>query len=227
MDDDVTRVVSPARASGGRHQRSLSTPVDVVLAAALERELAGDGRGTFRSSSFAPGPLDANGRGVSSAVVADALATRGDDDGDGGAFAGLDLQQATSLALELGTLPVEYPGDAPLETLHDGGLRVMHDALFDEAVPVDVREIALRDPKRARRILANRQSAARSKERKQRYVQSLNERFATLEEEEKALIMEAEALATAVATRRWGRRIARWRCCSRRNRKALGARERA
>lgn len=75
----------------------------------------------------------------------------------------------------------------------------MHDALFDEAVPVDVREIALRDPKRARRILANRQSAARSKERKQRYVQSLNERFATLEEEEKALIMEAEALATAVA----------------------------
>lgn len=121
MDDDVARVVSPARASGGRHQRSLSTPVDVVLAAALERELAGDGRGTFSSSSFAPGRLDANGRGVSSAVVADALATRGD--GDGGAFAGLDLEQATSLALELGTLPVEYPGDAPLETLHDGGLR--------------------------------------------------------------------------------------------------------
>lgn len=199
MDDDVARVVSPARASGGRHQRSLSTPVDVVLAATLERELAGDGRGAFYlSSSFAPGPLDANGRGVSSAVVADALATRGD--GDGGAFAGLDLEQAKALALELGTLPVEYPGDAPVETLNDGGFRVMHDALFDEAVPVDVREIALRDPKRARRILANRQSAARSKERKQRYVQSLNERFATLEEEEKALIMEAEALATAVAT---------------------------
>ena len=199
MDDDVTRVVSPACASGGRHQRSLSTPSDVVLAATLERQLAGDGRGACRSSSFAPGPLDANGRGVSSAVVADALATRGD--GDGGAFAGLDLEQATALALELGTLPVDYPGDAPVERLNDGSC-VMYNAPFDEAVPVDLREIALRDPKRARRILANRQSAARSKQRKQRYVQSLNERFATLEEEEKALIMKAEALTTAVATMR-------------------------
>ncbi|KAL9231689.1 hypothetical protein vseg_006884 [Gypsophila vaccaria] len=44
-------------------------------------------------------------------------------------------------------------------------------------------EIALNDPKRAKRILANRQSAARSKERKMRYISELEHKVQTLESE--------------------------------------------
>uniref|UniRef100_A0A2P2MES3 BZIP domain-containing protein n=1 Tax=Rhizophora mucronata TaxID=61149 RepID=A0A2P2MES3_RHIMU len=44
-------------------------------------------------------------------------------------------------------------------------------------------EIALTDPKRAKRILANRQSAARSKERKMRYISELEHKVQTLQSE--------------------------------------------
>nr|XP_043608666.1 bZIP transcription factor 29 [Erigeron canadensis] len=44
-------------------------------------------------------------------------------------------------------------------------------------------EIALADPKRAKRILANRQSAARSKERKMRYITELEHKVQTLQTE--------------------------------------------
>lgn len=44
-------------------------------------------------------------------------------------------------------------------------------------------EIALSDPKRAKRILANRQSAARSKERKMRYIAELEHKVQTLQTE--------------------------------------------
>ncbi|KAH7423733.1 hypothetical protein KP509_12G070700 [Ceratopteris richardii] len=44
-------------------------------------------------------------------------------------------------------------------------------------------EIALVDPKRAKRILANRQSAARSKERKMRYIAELEKKVQTLQTE--------------------------------------------
>ncbi|XP_073291069.1 bZIP transcription factor 29-like [Primulina huaijiensis] len=44
-------------------------------------------------------------------------------------------------------------------------------------------EIALRDPRRAKRILSNRRSAARSKERKLRYVAELEHRNMTLQNE--------------------------------------------
>lgn len=44
-------------------------------------------------------------------------------------------------------------------------------------------EIALSDPKRAKRILANRQSAARSKERKMRYITELEHKVQTLQTE--------------------------------------------
>ncbi|GMH13471.1 hypothetical protein Nepgr_015312 [Nepenthes gracilis] len=44
-------------------------------------------------------------------------------------------------------------------------------------------EIALSDPKRAKRILANRQSAARSKERKIRYISELEHKVQTLQTE--------------------------------------------
>ncbi|KAL3840244.1 hypothetical protein ACJIZ3_024835 [Penstemon smallii] len=44
-------------------------------------------------------------------------------------------------------------------------------------------EIAVSDPKRAKRILANRQSAARSKERKMRYISELEHKVHTLQTE--------------------------------------------
>ncbi|KAJ7967239.1 transcription factor RF2a-like [Quillaja saponaria] len=44
-------------------------------------------------------------------------------------------------------------------------------------------EVALSDPKRAKRILANRQSAARSKERKMRYISELEHKVQTLQTE--------------------------------------------
>ncbi|CAK9142097.1 unnamed protein product [Ilex paraguariensis] len=44
-------------------------------------------------------------------------------------------------------------------------------------------EIALSDPRRAKRILANRQSAARSKERKMRYIAELEHKVQTLQTE--------------------------------------------
>ncbi|XP_062196078.1 bZIP transcription factor 29-like [Phragmites australis] len=44
-------------------------------------------------------------------------------------------------------------------------------------------EIALTDPKRVKRILANRQSAARSKERKMRYIQELEHKVQVLQTE--------------------------------------------
>lgn len=44
-------------------------------------------------------------------------------------------------------------------------------------------EIAVSDPKRAKRILANRQSAARSKERKLRYIAELEHKVQTLQTE--------------------------------------------
>lgn len=44
-------------------------------------------------------------------------------------------------------------------------------------------EIAMTDPKRAKRILANRQSAARSKERKMRYISELERKVQTLQTE--------------------------------------------
>ncbi|KAJ6851222.1 transcription factor VIP1-like [Iris pallida] len=44
-------------------------------------------------------------------------------------------------------------------------------------------EIAMADPKRAKRILANRQSAARSKERKMRYISELEHKVQTLQAE--------------------------------------------
>ncbi|EPS63761.1 hypothetical protein M569_11024, partial [Genlisea aurea] len=48
-------------------------------------------------------------------------------------------------------------------------------------------EIASADPKRAKRILANRKSAARSKERKMRYITELELKIGTLQGEASAL----------------------------------------
>lgn len=50
-----------------------------------------------------------------------------------------------------------------------------------------LQEIAMTDPKRAKRILANRQSAARSKERKMRYIAELEHKVQTLQTEATSL----------------------------------------
>ncbi|MQL85794.1 hypothetical protein Taro_018326 [Colocasia esculenta] len=53
-----------------------------------------------------------------------------------------------------------------------------------KAMPADkLAELAAIDPKRAKRILANRQSAARSKERKARYISELERKVQTLQTE--------------------------------------------
>ncbi|KAL4578542.1 hypothetical protein LXL04_014666 [Taraxacum kok-saghyz] len=57
-----------------------------------------------------------------------------------------------------------------------------------KAMPAaNLSEIALVDPKRAKRILANRQSAARSKERKIRYIAELERKVQTLKTETTSL----------------------------------------
>ncbi|KAL8466748.1 hypothetical protein ACS0TY_035702 [Phlomoides rotata] len=55
-------------------------------------------------------------------------------------------------------------------------------------------EIAVSDPKRAKRILANRQSAARSKERKLRYISELEHKVQTLQTEATALSAQVTVL---------------------------------
>ncbi|KAF2321501.1 hypothetical protein GH714_000147 [Hevea brasiliensis] len=60
---------------------------------------------------------------------------------------------------------------------------VMVDDIKKSMGPDRLNELALIDPKRAKRILANRQSAARSKERKIRYTNELERKVQTLQTE--------------------------------------------
>lgn len=57
------------------------------------------------------------------------------------------------------------------------------DGLKKSITPDRLAELSLIDPKRAKRILANRQSAARSKERKVRYANELERKVQTLQTE--------------------------------------------
>lgn len=59
----------------------------------------------------------------------------------------------------------------------------MMDGVKKAMAPEKLAELALIDPKRAKRILANRQSAARSKERKIRYTSELERKVQTLQTE--------------------------------------------
>lgn len=69
-----------------------------------------------------------------------------------------------------------------------------------DRAPMDVKELATRDPKRARRILANRLSAARSKARKVARANALARALDALTREEEALERERERLTRDVAT---------------------------
>ncbi|KAF7812926.1 transcription factor VIP1-like [Senna tora] len=72
-----------------------------------------------------------------------------------------------------GSSSMSFEADSSMEI--DGVKKAM--------APDKLAELALVDPKRARRILANRQSAARSKERKIRYTNELERKVQTLQTE--------------------------------------------
>ncbi|KAF8377160.1 hypothetical protein HHK36_030533 [Tetracentron sinense] len=66
--------------------------------------------------------------------------------------------------------------------------------------PDRLAELALIDPKRAKRILANRQSAARSKERKIRYTSELERKVQTLQTEATTLSAQVTILQDSVSS---------------------------
>ncbi|KAK1406837.1 hypothetical protein QVD17_38445 [Tagetes erecta] len=74
----------------------------------------------------------------------------------------------------LGSGATSFEGDSVL---------MMVDNSKKALAPDKLAELALIDPKRAKRILANRQSAARSKERKIRYTSELERKVQTLQNE--------------------------------------------
>jgi len=159
-----------------RHRRSLSTPVDALEASDLRAEL--------------------------SVAFDDAGGLDDDDDAcdDDGCDVYEDMDEEVAKLFDAKTKRCAFGGTdgMTMETSSASAALAPLDVLGDE-IPMDVREIALTDPKRARRILANRQSAARSKERKLRYLSGLETRAAVLEAEESALREEEEELRRLVA----------------------------
>ena len=165
------------RPSSSRHRRSLSTPVDALEASDLRAEL--------------------------SVAFDDAGGLDDDDDDacdDDGCDVYEDMDEEVAKLFDAKTKRSVFGGTdgMTMETSSASAALAPLDVLGDE-IPMDVREIALTDPKRARRILANRQSAARSKERKLRYLNGLETRAAVLEAEESALREEEEELKRLVA----------------------------
>ena len=159
--------------SSSRHRRSLSTPVDVLAASDLRAKLS--------------------------------VAFDGDDDeAYGDVYEDMDEEVAklfdakvSSKRTAAAAVNATNGTDAMMvESSRDTSMPL--DMLGDE-IPMDVKEIALTDPKRARRILANRQSAARSKERKLQYLNELETRAAALGMEENTLREEEEELRRLVA----------------------------
>ena len=166
------------RPSSSRHRRSLSTPVDALEASDLRAEL--------------------------SVAFDDAGGLDDDDDAcdDDGCDVYEDMDEEVAKLFDAKTKRCAAFGGTDgvtmISTSSASAALAPLDVLGDE-IPMDVREIALTDPKRARRILANRQSAARSKERKLRYLNGLETRAAVLEAEESALREEEEELRRLVA----------------------------
>ncbi|GAB2270605.1 hypothetical protein Dimus_005487 [Dionaea muscipula] len=151
----------------------ISVPMAVDSSRSDESSSAGP-TGHFRSLSMESNFFD----GLSFEVAADA--------GDGGA----------SVAAAVATVV----GEKKVGRIHrhsksmDWGLTALFDA--DSGIvdgvkkampPGKLAELSLIDPKRAKRILANRQSAARSKERKLRYTTELERKVQTLQTEATSL----------------------------------------
>lgn len=160
--------------SSSRHRRSLSTPVDVLAASDLRAKLS--------------------------------VAFDGDDDDEayGDVYEDMDEEVAKLFDAKVSSKRAAVNAANGMNATDavmmesSKGASIPLDMLGDE-IPMDVKEIALTDPKRARRILANRQSAARSKERKLQYLNELETRAAALGMEENSLREEEEELRRLVA----------------------------
>lgn len=159
--------------SSSRHRRSLSTPVDVLAASDLRAKLS--------------------------------VAFDGDDDeAYGDVYEDMDEEVAKLFDAKVSSKRAAVNAANGMNATDavmmesSKGASIPLDMLGDE-IPMDVKEIALTDPKRARRILANRQSAARSKERKLQYLNELETRAAALGMEENTLREEEEELRRLVA----------------------------
>ncbi|KAM5562350.1 hypothetical protein ABKV19_017530 [Rosa sericea] len=74
------------------------------------------------------------------------------------------------------------------------------DGLKKSITPDKLAELSLIDPKRAKRILANRQSAARSKERKVRYANELERKVQTLQTEATTLSAQVTLLQALISS---------------------------
>ncbi|KAJ1274429.1 hypothetical protein BS78_05G061000 [Paspalum vaginatum] len=122
-------------------------------------------------SSAARPPSGAHMRSLSlDAAFFDGLSLQGGG-GGGGGVAG----HKRSGSMDGATSPFEGESAPPAGVLPD---------YAKKAVPAEkLAELALLDPKRAKRILANRQSAARSKERKIKYTSELERKVQTLQTE--------------------------------------------
>ncbi|CAN1731900.1 Probable transcription factor PosF21, partial [Linum perenne] len=107
---------------------------------------------------------------------------------------------STPMMLDVGSAPTERPRIRHQHSQSmDGSTSIKSEMLMsgsEDASGVDSKkaisaaklaELALVDPKRAKRIWANRQSAARSKERKMRYIAELERKVQTLQTEATSL----------------------------------------
>nr|XP_009379837.2 PREDICTED: transcription factor VIP1 isoform X1 [Musa acuminata subsp. malaccensis] len=114
---------------------------------------------------------------------------------DAALFEGLSFQGAAAGSGDDGVLGSERKGhhrrsgsmDGAASPLEQESLPPLSDFAKKEMASDKLAELALIDPKRAKRILANRQSAARSKERKIRYTSELERKVQTLQTEATSL----------------------------------------
>ncbi|KAI7737261.1 hypothetical protein M8C21_022994 [Ambrosia artemisiifolia] len=97
---------------------------------------------------------------------------------------------------QIGTFPSSDTVDANSDTFSlDFGNGVFNEAELKKIMASEnLAEMALTDPKRVKRILANRQSAARSKERKMRYIAELETKVQTLQNEATTLFTQVTLL---------------------------------
>ncbi|XP_076926742.1 bZIP transcription factor 29-like [Bidens hawaiensis] len=97
---------------------------------------------------------------------------------------------------QFGKLPSSDTIDANSDTFSlDFGNGVFNGAELKKIMASEnLAELALTDPKRVKRILANRQSAARSKERKMRYIVELENKVQTLQNESTTLCAQVTLL---------------------------------
>ncbi|XP_051150014.1 bZIP transcription factor 29-like [Andrographis paniculata] len=98
------------------------------------------------------------------------------------------FRHSRSLSMDSGIGKLLFEPNGPSNLLNENSGMIQSDGFSDaemKKIMMDERlaVIAMSDPKRVKRILANRQSAARSKERKLRYISELEHKVQTLQSE--------------------------------------------